>query len=777
MAGSSDSKAGRLGALADGYGWSQDLLTTTMGRLARVVPDDEPAPQLPERYEDLGLLGRGGQGSVRLVCDHHLGRLAAFKLLARVDSPEARSLFLAESRTTARLEHPGIVPIYDRGTTADGCPWYAMRYVEGRSLERALLEGSLPRRRLVEILLRVSEAVAYAHHNGVVHLDLKPANVLLGPFGEVLVTDWGLAQPVGELAEEAAVRGAGTPAYMPPEQKVGSRAIRPTADVFALGSTLLQLLTDRLPEAGEVPHQAGPLWDLVRAARAWFPEERPADAAAFAWALRRWLDGQARRAAALALVAEAERRRPEIEDLRTAAAQAAAQARSAGVSVPSHAPVAARREAWAKADEAAALQRQVRRLELARWGLLQRALEEAPDSREPRAALVQHHRQGLLAAEAAGDEAGVDTHTAALQGLDPEGQADWLRGDGRLRLVTDPPATARLFALEARDRRLVAVPLRSLGRTPIDIPLARGRYVVSLRAPGRAPVEYPVHISRGQIWDGVPPDAESPLAVPLPPLLGPDEIYVPPGWFLAGGDPQALDALPRWRIWADGFVIARHPVTNREYLTWLNGLVAAGEGEAALAHAPSGGEGSPYRQRESGRFTVHAEAMWRLDGPVLRVSPRSAEAYAAWRAAQDGVPWRLPHALEWEKAARGVDGRAFSMGDWLTPAHANMNGSLPGPAEVRAVGEFPLDRSPYGVMGLSGNVRDICGSRYVRGGRGLDGQRLDPVAHAGGGELYEVRGGCFSGTANYCRAAGRFAIAPDGVSFTSGFRLARSWPG
>src|SRR5262249_53270124 len=163
---------------------------------------------------------------------------------------------------TARLQHPAIVPLYDLDAWVDGEPFYAMKLVSGRTLERVIAGARTLDERLALLpnLLAVCEAVAYAHDEGVIHRDLKPANVLVGSFGETLVIDWGLAKELrGDPAEAAptaapagdmtlAGRVLGTPSYMPPEQARGE-AVDERADVYALGAMHYHLL------AGEPPHR------------------------------------------------------------------------------------------------------------------------------------------------------------------------------------------------------------------------------------------------------------------------------------------------------------------------------------------------------------------------------------------------------------------------------------------------------------------------------------------------------------------------------------------
>src|SRR5262249_44440113 len=134
----------------------------------------------------------------------------------------------------ARLEHPGIVPIHDVGTLPDGRPYYVMKLVQGRRLDEYLrMRPPLPE--LCRVFLRICEPVAFAHSHGVIHRDLKPENIMLGPFGELLVLDWGVARTLGQ-AEKAGVV-IGTSLYMAPEQRE-AREVDARADIYSLGCLL-----------------------------------------------------------------------------------------------------------------------------------------------------------------------------------------------------------------------------------------------------------------------------------------------------------------------------------------------------------------------------------------------------------------------------------------------------------------------------------------------------------------------------------------------------------
>ena len=232
----------------------------------RVVAKLQVEMQTPDltgtRYVLVRYLARGGMGSVWLVEDTLLRRRVALKVLdfvAATDDLAAR--LLGEARILAGLEHPGIVPVHDAGTLADGRAFYCMKYVEGETLARHIVGMSLPDR--LRLLERIAETVDFAHAHGFIHRDLKPDNIMVGPFGEVLVMDWGLAKsgvPGPEERNEinttressrfgshVTVEGSvlGTPGYMSTEQSRGDVNVDRRTDVFSLGAILQFLVKEK----------------------------------------------------------------------------------------------------------------------------------------------------------------------------------------------------------------------------------------------------------------------------------------------------------------------------------------------------------------------------------------------------------------------------------------------------------------------------------------------------------------------------------------------------
>jgi serine/threonine protein kinase/predicted Zn-dependent protease len=216
-------------------------------------------------------IARGGMGIIYRAHDQELDREVAVKVLAREQSV-ARARFERESRLSARLQHPGIVPIHQSGTLSDGRTFIAMKLVAGNTL-RALIDeqpDARQRLQLLDVFHQVCQAVAYAHSAGIVHRDLKPSNIMVGEFGEVQVMDWGIAKvwatdksPTAQtdldvlMSVDVTRYGSvvGTPAYIPPEQARAEPADC-RADVFALGGILLEIMTGLPPFHGQTSTEA-----------------------------------------------------------------------------------------------------------------------------------------------------------------------------------------------------------------------------------------------------------------------------------------------------------------------------------------------------------------------------------------------------------------------------------------------------------------------------------------------------------------------------------------
>ena len=202
-----------------------------------------PGSLVGGRYRLEELVGRGGSAGVWSAEDQALGRRVALKLVTTSGDDDAGRVG-DEARLLARLSHPGLVPVYDAGTDDSGHPWVVMELVLGETLADAVARGPLPSARVAEVGRVLADALAYVHGEGLVHRDVKPANVLLGRDGRVRLTDFGIARLVDAARVTATGLTVGTASYLSPEQVLGSH-VGPLADVYSLGLVLLECLTGR----------------------------------------------------------------------------------------------------------------------------------------------------------------------------------------------------------------------------------------------------------------------------------------------------------------------------------------------------------------------------------------------------------------------------------------------------------------------------------------------------------------------------------------------------
>lgn len=799
---------------------------------------------LPKHLDDGGLLTVGGMGEIRRVYDRCLRRYLVMKVL-RLDLKEnatAIERFANEAQVTAQLEHPGIVPVHEMGSLPDGRPFFTMREVRGRTLEtviRAVHTASTTNRwgvapcgwtfrKMLLAFRQVCEAVSYAHSRDVVHRDLKPANILVGDYGVVQVVDWGLAKILGrpsvdrtELAVETdrSESGshitqvglvAGTVAYMPPEQAKGQLdTLDTTADVYSLGAILYEILCGFVPYEGRDWDSvwnkvlAGPPKDLRTSRQRVAPpipidladicdkamsresKDRFLDARRLVNRIVGWMDGEERRKRALRVVKQARDLLPRAQQLKEDAVRLRSDSEDRLAELEKWASVSDKRPAWELADRADAMEREAA-LEEARFlQMAQGALTHDPDLLEARKVLAEYYRAKHQEAEKARKPAAAAHFESLLEAQGDIRQVDYLSGSGRLSLLTERPgARVSLFEYKLRDRRLEPVFLRTLGTTPIiDQMLMKGSYLLRIEGEGCEVVDYPVYIDRNQSWDGVPPGEGATSPIKLPPIGGlPSESqYIPEGWFRAGGDPNLSDPTPVRSLWVDAFVMRKHPVTNGEFLAFLNDLIRREDFSIAEALQPREWTGSKdktgmpiYHRRSDGTFALGRDKdghLWRSDWPVVLVNMSAATAYAAWYAGKTGKRWRLPREYEWEKAARGVDGRLFPWGSFFDPTWANTRESSIEQL-LQGVGEQTNDVSPYGVWGLAGNVMDWTSEPYQPRVRNST-HRIQPLS---GQESSQVvaRGGAWSLFHGGSRAASRWSMPVEQSTPMLGFRLVYS---
>ena len=233
------------------------------------------------RYGEFKTIGKGGKCVIQSCKDYHLSRTVCYKSLHAeiANNPQEQKRFLREARVTAMLQHPNTIPVYQLGRDTRGHYYFTMKLVEGIAVREIIIglknkEPAMMEKYtvdvLVEILIQVCNALDYAHNHGVVHRDVKPGNVLIGPFGEVLLLDWGLAKVWGmEDGEDDHHPEAGelhiygdrsltaqgklqaTPLYMSPEQIKDAKSIDLRTDIYSVGATLYEMLCYEPPNIGE----------------------------------------------------------------------------------------------------------------------------------------------------------------------------------------------------------------------------------------------------------------------------------------------------------------------------------------------------------------------------------------------------------------------------------------------------------------------------------------------------------------------------------------------
>jgi serine/threonine-protein kinase len=758
------------------------------------------------RYELLEELGRGAMGTVRLARDVDLRREVALKTLLPDEAhrPGPRSRLLREARLAGGLEHPNIVPVHELGAFDDGQPFFTMRRLQGRSLADVLAAQRMGdataleeygRVRQLTVFIQVCLSLEFAHSHGVVHRDVKPGNIMLGDFGEVLLLDWGIAKRTDSKDPGESTDGltlTGTPGYMAPEQILMDASVSPQlADVYALGAILYEMLTlrrpiedpdaedlmvrccteDPVPPSRRAPERGIPpeLDDLCMKALAREPQKRTASARALAREAEHFLEGVRERerlfVEAEEKVLEGQSLTARYEALRQELAFTLKEARDIRSEVRPWHGVDTKRPMWELEDRARSLREEVVDAFGEATKAFAGALDRVPDHREARLGLAHLWWSRFVDDEASGSDIAARHSRRMVEDYDDGGFAERLRGDGRLTLLTDPAQVeVRLCTYVEKDRVRVPAHERVLGKTPLrGVPVPMGSHLLVLEHAGFPPVRYPINIARLQHHEGY-------VRLYAQAEIGDGMVYVPGGPFLArGGSTEYGDEEDLRELILPDFAIAKYPVTFRQYLEFIDALQES-DPEQALARCPrtalegrlaerdSEGRWRPiYELLMEGRIREiysDPESVWEL--PVVAVSWDDAGAWCEWATRRDEREIRLPSENEWEKAARGVDGRKFPWGDAYDATFANWSGSRPWFSQLEPIGTYPMDESVYGVRDMCGGAGNWCSNWFKR----------DQETRA-------YRGNNWS-TATARSLAERSGSFPKTCSGTVGFRVARA---
>ena len=751
-----------------------------------------------ERYQMRGLLGEGGMGEVHLAYDRDLRRHLAIKTVREGADKAQLWRFLKEAQVLGQLGHPNIVAVYEMGLTENKQPYYAMPLVHGETLHRILngIQAEDPDylrafslTRLMQIFLQVVLALEYAHVKGVVHRDIKPTNIMVGQHGEVLLLDWGVAKLVGDTEVETAAKAditqsgfaVGTPTYMSPEQVRGD-PVDSQSDVYALGilmyeiltlgppfrGPLMEVMTAHLHEAPESPRARAPhrqipleLEEACLRALAKASGERPASARELHGEVQAWLEAASDKAKrherATELAQKGRLLLTRHQEAKGKVSDAQRRVEELRHNFNDWQSVEEKVSLFAAEDEVVASSRSLAEKASEVVMTLSAALGQDQEHVEARQLMADFYWDRFRDAERQYDLDNRDYFGKLVASFHDGRYQRQLEGNGSLSLESSPKgALVTLYRFEERDLVLAPVAGRALGTTPIEpIMLPMGSYLAILQKEGFADVRYPIWISRNRDW------VET-VSLKTDQEIGSGFRFVPRGPFVVGGDEEIKGwSLPLSEPELPDFFIAEHPVTIREYLDFLD-EIARNDPDEALRRSPrrSPDGGYYFAQDETGRLSLPGgpgRARWRSEMPVTSISWQDAVAYCRWRSGNGGQDYRLPTELEWEKAARGVDGRFYPWGRRFDPSLCNMTSSLREGASARPPDSFPTDCSVYGVRGTAGNTRDWTATALGES----DGVRI-------------VRGGAFNLPAVITRSANRFWLAPSFVLNYVGFRLARS---
>lgn len=673
-------------------------------------------------------LGRGGMATVYLAVQERLNRKVAIKVLSPVlfqDETFARR-FLKEAETAANLHHANIIAIHDVGE-ANGTYFIVMEFLAKGSLKDRVRSGPVAPRESLAIISQMALALDYAHKKGFIHRDIKPDNILFREDNTTVLTDFGIAKAVDSTTKMTKTgMSLGTPHYMSVEQLRGVDLDGRT-DLYSLGVVLFEMLTGKVPYdatdtiAVAIKHIQEPVPQLISGLASWQP------------LIDRLMakDREQRFQSGMDLVSAIDR----VSGAQDGPAKA-------GVSTT-------------PADDRAAFQFAVK---LGTAEAFRFFLESYPDGAhapEARESLLEVDKkangQDPLDGPAFEKAAGIDT---------PDSYVDYIRQFPAGENVQK--AVARIARLEQnKEKKTDLDDTQSLLQAAVVATPTQGE-----NAAPKSPRRDDASAEKGRAWERQKvlawgddgwvaehfPDARrNPAGFwEIVRINGTVLIYVPAGKFIMGSGPEAAqDEQPRHEVWLDGYWIGKYPVTFRQfnYFCELTKRYSRGVLEK--------------------KFQPDDHGWGRGDMPVVQVTNLEADLYCKWLGEQSGMSFGLPTEAQWEKAARGMDGRHYPWGE--TPptckqAHFGLCGNAPKP-----VTQLPEGASPYGAMHMAGNVWEWCEDNYEH--NYYERAPYKNPVNNDHGFLQVLRGGSFKSHSDDLRCAERAFSQKKSCANDIGFRV------
>jgi len=717
------------------------------------------------RYQVIEPLGEGGVAVVYKAYDTHLEREVAIKFIRMRSIPpdQAERLlqrFEREAKRMAKFTHPNIVPVLDYGEH-EGTPYLVMPFLGGGTLKdklKAMGNTPMPYQEAVRILLPIAHALEYAHQHGTIHRDVKPANILLTKEGQPMLSDFGVAKILdvdeGQTLTGTGV-GVGTPKYMAPEQ--WKNQVSERTDIYALGVVLYEMVTARVPYDAETP--AGVLEKQLTE-----PLKRPSS-------LNPSLSDEMEKILLKALAKEPSARYESMREFAHALERVLhGKSHAAGEDIT---------------DDVGA----------------------APS--EPENGRSDYQTRGMEKSETYDDNHKDEQHTGELQKV-KKGRSNvlaWLlllAAVGLVSLIFSYTQFRTAQELSATQSQQALEIQSTLSHQAVELQAALTQQILEIQSTitqqareMQAPqIQRTVEMQAFQTQHTTKATS-TPKAgyVKVNEKDGAEMVYVPAGEFLMGlteNEAEAVwkecgkdcerswifDEVPQHEVYLDSYWIYKTEVTNDMFATFVKETQWETDAEKAGISWVNNQKTEEWEETVGANWQRPAGENSNIEGkgnyPVVQVSWQDAEAYCEWAGG------RLPTEAEWEKAARGTDGRKFPWGnEELTGERLNYcdtncefsssdESENDGYSETAPVGNYPLGASPYGALDMAGNVWEWVQDWYAE-----DYYTNSPKDYPPGpttGEERVLRGGAWSDPYLWIRTTDRGKSNPALSTNVTGFR-------